>query len=315
MNQPLFFHARPSPAPRSEALAPTGLCLLSVALAWLGNALYALGEPGGALKTWSPALVAGAMVGFVFIHGRHCGGWRSVLLFIATVLPIAWAAESLSIETGFPFGPYHYADSMRPFIGDVPVVVPPAYCVMGYVSWSMSRILLGRVGCGLDRDFLVKGPAVAAALMVLWDLSMDPLRATVEQRWIWLDGGLHYGIPLTNFLGWFAVTWTMFQLYALLLTRVREAAPPSAARSSEPFWYAAPLMYLSFAVEYIANPLVGGGQDASLTVHGASIGLRQLHQEVAILAALTMLPAGLLTAIRVRMAVLEAAGPGAGDGR
>lgn len=290
--------------------APAHLCLLLVALAWFGNSLYALGAPGGALKTWSPALVSAAMIGFVLVHGRHSGGWRSVLLLVAVVLPIAWAAESLSIRTGFPFGTYRYAENMQPFIGDVPVAVPAAYCVMGYVSWAMARILLRRVGCGVDRAFLTKGPIVAAALMVVWDLSMDPLRATVEQRWIWLDGGWHYGIPLTNFLGWFAVTWTMFQLYALLLARFGESAAASEARTSEPFWYAAPLMYLSFAVEYIGNPLVGAGKDVALTVHGASIGLGQLHREVAILAAVTMLPAGLLTAIQVRMAVRDArAGP------
>ena len=303
------------PASRSDAFAPTQFCLLSVALAWLGNALYALGEPGGALKTWSPALVAGAMIGFVIIHGRHSSGWRSVLLWIATVMPVAWAAESLSIATGFPFGGYHYADSMGPFIGNVPVVVPAAYCVMGYVSWAMARILLRRVGCVVDAELLAKGPAVAAALMVIWDLSMDPLRATVEQRWIWIDGGAHHGIPLSNFLGWFAVTWTMFKLYALLLARFGEAGPPSDAPASEPFWYAAPLMYLSFAVEYIGNPLLSGGHDAALTVHGASIGLRQLHQEVAILAALTMVPAGLLTATRVKHAVMDAVGASYGAAR
>ena len=47
----------------------------------------------------------------------------------------------------------------------------------------------------------------AAALMVLWDLSLDPLRATVENRWIWISGGSYFGVPLGNFVGWFMVTW------------------------------------------------------------------------------------------------------------
>jgi putative membrane protein len=312
--EPRIRLAGPPPAVRFEyrGATPAQLCLLSVALAWLGNALYALGAPGGALKTWSPALVAAAMIGFVLIHGRHSGGWRSVLLFMLAVLPVAWAAETLSIHTGIPFGLYHYADSMGPFLGDVPLVVPPAYLVMAYVSWSMARILLRRLGWSHDRELLARGPWVAAALMVIWDLSMDPLRATVEQRWVWLDGGVHHGVPLSNYLGWFAVTWTMFRLYAWLLTRIGTSAPTPEVQASAPFWYSAPLMYLAFAVEYIGNPLMFGGHDATLTAHGVSLALDEIHREVALLAAATMVPVSLLTAAGVRRAWSDAFGARAG---
>jgi putative membrane protein len=297
----------PSPGRTDGACRAPVLCLLFVCAAWLGNGLYAAGGHGGILKTWSPAIVASAMIGFVLVHGRHSGGWRSLLLFVTSVAVLGWTAESIGIVTGFPFGDYHYTDSMWPFIGHVPVAVLPAYCVMGYISWSMARILLHRVDGGVDRELLAKAPVVAAGLMVVWDVSMDPLRATVEQRWIWLDGGLHYGIPLTNFVGWFFVTWVMFQLYALLLFRFVRIEVPAEIVSNRQFWCAVPLMYLSFAVEYIGNPVVSGGHDIALTVNGTPIAVQRIHQEIAVIAAVTMLPAALLTVSRVKSAVTGAA--------
>ena len=281
-------------------------CMFCVVAAWIGNALYALGEPGGFLKSYSPAIVASAMIGFVLSHGHHSGGWRSLLLFIGSVFLVGWAAETVGIITGFPFGEYHYSEIMWPFIGHVPVSVLPAYCVMGYVSWSMARILLNRLDARMDWRFMVTAPIVAALLMVIWDVSMDPLRATVEQRWIWLDGGLHYGIPLTNFAGWFGVTWAMFQLYALLLARFRPGRMAHAYQADRGFWYAVPLMYLAFAVEYLANPVVAGSIAGAVDVNGTQMGLAQLYAEIAVIACFTMLPAALFTASRVRFAMREA---------
>jgi hypothetical protein len=67
-------------------------------------------------------------------------------------------------------------------------------------------------------------------------------------------------------------------------------------------------MYLAFAVEYIGNPLMFGGHDVTLTVHGASLALSEIHRDVALLAAATMLPVSLLTAAGVRRAVIDAFG-------
>ena len=153
-------------------------------VAWFGNALYAAGAPGGWLKFASPALVASALIAYVFLHGTRRYGRAVLLRFAVIVFVIGWLAETVSINSGFPFGRYHYTEIMAPYLWHVPVFVLPAYALMGYASWSLATLLLDRRSAAPDKVVLVFAPIVAATCMVIWDLSMDPLRATVEGRWI-----------------------------------------------------------------------------------------------------------------------------------
>jgi uncharacterized membrane protein len=264
------------------------VCVALAFCAWLGNFLYAAGVPGGALKYWSPALVAGAMIVFLVLHGRVLVGGRRLAAFLGIVLFVGWFYETTSLTVGFPIPGYAYADLMAPFLGHVPLFVMAAYCVMGYASWALARLLLGRTSDTGDRVLRYGVPLLATLLMVVWDLSMDPLRATVEGRWVWLDGGPHFGVPLHNFAGWMLVTWTMFQAFALLPERYPPVAPP-APGAVPGFWVSVPLVYGSFLGEYIFNPLVypAGG---SVLVNGALIEIADIHLGIALLSAATMGP-------------------------
>ena len=42
-------------------------------------------------------------------------------------------------------------------------------------------------------------------IVVAIDLFMDPLQLEAG-NWTWLGGGTYYGVPIGNFVGWFAVT-------------------------------------------------------------------------------------------------------------
>jgi uncharacterized membrane protein len=288
--------ARRSGAARRR-LTGGSLCLAFAFAACVGNAVYAFGEPGGVLKQWSPALVAGALTAFMLVHGRRMYQGRLLLSFATSVFLVGWVFESLSILTGFPFGSYHYTELMAPFLGHVPVFVMPAYCLMGYVAWSMARILVGRLQGGADRVLRWVCPLVAAALMVVWDLSMDPLRATVEQRWVWRGGGTHFGVPLENYLGWAFVTWMMFQAFALALPRRVDAGASTGPRRALRYRLSVPLAYASFTAEYLLNPFVAAQAGDIVLVNGSTVPLPQFYAEVAVLAASTMLPLALLAAV------------------
>ena len=41
--------------------------------------------------------------------------------------------------------------------------------------------------------------------------------ATIRHLWIWEQGGGYFGVPLTNYLGWFFTVYVFFQLFALSL--------------------------------------------------------------------------------------------------
>jgi putative membrane protein len=222
----------------------------------------------------------------------HSG--RQLFLFVLLVFMVGWFFETVSVMTGFPFGDYHYTGIMAPFLGHVPVSVMPAYCVMGYASWSLARLLLSHTDAATDTVFRFGVPVIAAMLMVVWDLSMDPLRATVEGRWVWLDGGPHFGVPVANFFGWALVTWIMFQLFALVVAaRPEQPARPLPAGGRRLYWLSVPLAWTAFAGEYLMNPLVASRADTVL-IDGAGVPVMEIFASVGLLTATTMLPLALL---------------------
>jgi len=59
---------------------------------------------------------------------------------------------------------------------------------------------------------------VAAALLVSWDLALDPAMSRLMPYWIWGREGPYYGMPLLNLVGWY-VTGVVL-MWALTLLRV-----------------------------------------------------------------------------------------------
>lgn len=279
-----------NPATRQNQLPNVEIFL--ALLAWFGNALYAFGAQGGLLKFWSPAVVAFAMISFLFLHGSKRYGHRQIRNFVIIVVLTGWLFESISVATGYPFGGYYYTNIMAPFIGDVPVFVLPAYCVMGYVSWSLATLLVRPTIASSRALKYLALPALGAALMVVWDLSMDPLRATVEHRWIWPDGGPHFGIPVINYFGWFLVTWLMFLIFSFLEYRPRANAMTPVRTKVEPLAHelSIPLLYCGFAIEYMLNPFTNTAGTRTVPVNGIAVPVQEIFTGVALLSATTMIP-------------------------
>jgi putative membrane protein len=103
-----------------------------------------------------------------------------------------------------------------------------AYIGMGYVSWVLACLIIGS-----KRHRVL--PLAAAAIMTMWDLSLDPTWSTVLHAWIWLDGGIFFGVPLTNFLGWLLTTSLIYALFARYL---RDPKPVPADWQSPVAFYA-----------------------------------------------------------------------------
>lgn len=182
-------------------------------------AVYAAVNPfllGTPLEELAPAIAVFVPLAFVLAHGPREIGWKLLCSFFAIAFAISWAYESLSITTGFPFGNYHYSDDLGIKLGAVPLLIMPAYFVVCYVSWMIASLILGQLIQAPRRPDLFPQVLVASLVMVMWDLAMDPMRATVGRVWIWEDGGAYFGVPLQNFAGWFLCVATIFYLYGLL---------------------------------------------------------------------------------------------------
>jgi putative membrane protein len=152
-------------------------------------------------------------------------------------------SENLGIRTGFPFGRYYFTDLMGPKLFSVPILLGLAYLGMGYLSWTLARTILGGMRSPLAGFRVVTVPVVAGFIMVAWGFSMDPIWSTIEHAWIWMDGGAYFGVPTSNFLGWYLTVYLMYQLYALYLRASATTPVRTAGALSPVFWYLPVIFY------------------------------------------------------------------------
>ena len=192
-----------------------------------------------------------AWLAFVLVHGSKRYGWDNLFAFFTITFLISWSSEAASIAIGFPFGGFHYTELLGSKIGAVPIAVPPAYFVAGYLAWTMSTLFLADLGAGIERPNLFLVPFIASFVMVMWDFCLDPIRSTIDGAWVWEDGGAYYGVPISNYAGWYLTVFVIFQVFALYLYRFsrNERVPQNRI-----YWYLVPTMYLGLGVEFLLNP-------------------------------------------------------------
>jgi uncharacterized membrane protein len=187
-------------------------------------------------------------VGFLVLHGAWRYGWRAIAVFIVAGLVISNILENLSIQTGFPFGHYHYTGDGKIF--QVPWYIGLAYLGTGYLAWIVATILLADVHRNSPWLTTIGAAIVGAVAMTAWDLAMDPSSATINQFWIWENGGGFFGVPLVNFLGWTFTVYLYLQAFALYL-RSRGPAP-SAAQTRTVSDLQAVILYAATALSFFA---------------------------------------------------------------
>ncbi|MBI9107473.1 MAG: carotenoid biosynthesis protein [Spirochaetales bacterium] len=192
----------------------------------------------------------------VFGHGVKRYGWGAVLFLLLITFSISWTAESISIISGFPFGKYEYTENLGTKIGAVPWGIMPAYFLTAYLSWSLGASFLNNHTTGIRKKDIILIPCLASFIMVMWNFCFDPIHSTVLESWIWKSGGPFWGVPLSNYLGWFITVYIIFQIFAIYLYREAKDEPTNQNRV---FWFIPPIMYLGIALEFILDPFFKTG--------------------------------------------------------
>lgn len=218
----------PLPHWRRAALAAS---VLVFALLWVG----------GVSSQWIGRANAGEgylatlfllLAGLIVLLGTRT---RRDALSLCGVALLGFAVEVLGARTNFPFGEYDYTGVLRPQLFGVPIA-------MGF-AWMALVASASDLACRLG---LPTWPTVLLA--ALWttanDLVIDPLAASHLGYWTWADRGSYYGIPLTNFVGWF--------LTALVACRMTMTRGPSN------FWagFVGTAIILFFAFIALAHTLL-----------------------------------------------------------
>jgi uncharacterized membrane protein len=143
-------------------------------------------------------------------------GWGRTLAFMGSVWPVAWLAEFASTRVGIPFGLYHYTESTRGrelYVSNVPFFDSLSFVFLAYAAFGVARLVLRRRRGGVRGGVVMGRPRLALAagvLMMLLDVAIDPL-AVRGDRWFlgrvfyYPEGGVYFGVPLSNFVGWVIV--------------------------------------------------------------------------------------------------------------
>lgn len=192
---------------------------LRAGLLLAGAGLYALMWAGGIVayvvrggprphEAWTaPAFLA---LGAALVLGTSTGRNAAWLLVI---LALGYLSELIAVTCDCVFGAYHYTEALSPRLLGVPIVMSAAWTILiAYVK----EVVPAR------RWPVVVEVLLASAWMTAIDLIIDPLAAGPLGYWRWRDPGAYYGIPASNFAGWFLVSAVMF---AVLRAGPRAWAP------------------------------------------------------------------------------------------
>ncbi len=139
-------------------------------------------------------------------HAALTRGRRFAARLLVVSAGVGFAAEAIGVATGQPFGRYAYAATLGPRLAGVPLLVPLAWTMMAYPALLVGR----RLGAP------VLGGAVALAS---WDFFLDPQMVAAGHWRFTGSGPFVNGIPLSNTVGWIAVSLVIM----LLLARLPEA--------------------------------------------------------------------------------------------
>lgn len=157
-------------------------------------------------------------------------GWRRTAVFSVIAYAVAFAAEFSSTRNGVPFGLYHYIDVTRDrelWISNVPFWDSLSFTFLCYLGWRLGVLLHAPMIVRRDDVQVVDSRALATswracltgALLMTWlDVVIDPLtvhgdRWFLGRMYYYPEGGIYFGVPLSNFVGWFVVGVTTMRLF------------------------------------------------------------------------------------------------------
>jgi len=182
------------------------------------------------------------LLSFLFIAIVNFG-LSTTLLFTTLTYCVGLSCEYSSVHNGFPFGLYHYVEATQGkeiWIFGVPLFDTISYTFLAFASYTLALLLcspLYRRGGDLrvlDTWAIRRSPRVwlmAAFFMVMVDMVVDPL-SVLGERWFlgrifWYEPpGPYFGVPISNFLGWYVVAVISVALFQALDFRLNRRGKP-----------------------------------------------------------------------------------------
>src|SRR5256886_4934037 len=214
---------------------------------------------------------------------RRLLGWRRTGLFFVITWVTAFLCEFSSTRTGIPFGWYHYTGATvgrELYLTNVPFMDSISFSFLLYASYCLALFLLmptrppRRSDQGfhwpnllLPLDARTSWPVFGLSVLffVLIDMVIDPV-ALRGDRWFlgriyyYPEPGVHFGVPIANYIGWAVVGLVALGVFQRIDRRVPDAT--IAPTITRPLLLGCVLYYRVLAFNlavtfWVSEPVIG----------------------------------------------------------
>jgi uncharacterized membrane protein len=178
---------------------------------------------------------------FLAIYFLACTAWfgvRVALSFLILGYFVAFVSELASIHTGFPYGWYYYIPdtiNRELWVAGVPFMDSISYVFLAFSSYSFSLFIRSPLAVIKGDLTVLASPQILGSrgtlllgtfLFVFIDVIVDPLSLRGDRFFLgkiygYREEGLYFGIPLSNFGGWFLVGLALIFLLQALVRMLR----------------------------------------------------------------------------------------------
>lgn len=203
---------------------------------------------------------------FVLIHSSLSLGKKKTTIFFIITFLLGLLSELIGVKFGWIFGNYYYNLVLTPFnlFGLVPLATPISWAIIIYMSYTITNIIL--FGFGSKKpDIKWNRPVYTLLLIVLlscidgliatnMDMMIDPVSVS-GAGWFWIGGGPYFGIPISNFIGWFLVAFS-----ATIIFRSYESFKQKYESSDSSIFISSSMicLFLMYFVIYALQAFVSG---------------------------------------------------------
>lgn len=187
------------------------------------------------------------LFGFVILHSSKAMGNKKTAIFMSMTFLFGLFSELIGVKFGWFYGNYYYTSSVPHFFfGLVPLAIPFTWTILMYIGYTLTNLLL--VGFGGEKPKKTDNLWYLVTMIILLsfigglvalnlDMILDPVAILPPSPgWVWIHGGPYYGIPISNFVGWFLITAGV-----ILIFRVYESFLEKTNSSREldmlQYWY------------------------------------------------------------------------------
>ncbi|MFA5945345.1 MAG: carotenoid biosynthesis protein [Patescibacteria group bacterium] len=117
---------------------------------------------------------------------------KTVLLALGLLL-FTFVLDAVAVRTGFPYGYFWYGQNVQPIVSGVPLVF-----ILGFpVLYLASSAVVNRLAVPRGVPWMM----AVAIVMTAVALVVEPV-AVAKGLWSFRNGGLYFGVPSSDVIGW-----------------------------------------------------------------------------------------------------------------